>query len=117
MTMRAIGRAMSHSSSARTGHTISRNPSGSFSGLRSLMAEYGIRSLGCILSLGNAAPRCTENIPQMAISYQILIRKFTPFVFRKSLSGVHLIEQLLGLFQIARFESFCKPAVDRREQI
>ena len=86
MTMRAIGRAMSHSSSTSTGHTISRNPSGSFSGLRSWMAEYGIRSLGCILSLGNAAPRCTENIPQMAISYQILIRKFTPFVTIQSLS-------------------------------
>ena len=39
MTMRAIGRAMSHSSSASTGHTISRSPSGSLSGLRPSIAE------------------------------------------------------------------------------
>jgi len=39
MTMRAIGRAMSHSSSASTGQTISRKPSGSCKGLRPSIGE------------------------------------------------------------------------------
>src|SRR2546421_11972927 len=50
MTMRAIGRVMSHSSNASTGHTISRSPSGSCNGLRPSMAEYARRSLGCIVA-------------------------------------------------------------------
>src|SRR2546421_10379639 len=50
MTMRTIGRVMSHSSKASTGHTISRSPSGSCNGLRSPMAEYARRSLGCIVA-------------------------------------------------------------------
>ena len=39
ITMRAIGRAMSHSSSASSGHTMSRSPSGSLGTGRVSMAE------------------------------------------------------------------------------
>jgi hypothetical protein len=46
--MRAMGRARSHSSNANTGQTISLSPSGNRNGLRSSMAEYGRRSLGCM---------------------------------------------------------------------
>src|SRR5271169_428537 len=35
----------------------------------------------------------------------------------KLLSGVQLIEQCLGLFQIERVEAFGEPAVDRSEKI
>ena len=51
ITMRAIGRAMSHSSSASSGHTIRRRPSGSTSGGRLSMAENSIRSRGCMAVL------------------------------------------------------------------
>ncbi len=36
--------------------------------------------------------------------------------FRNWLSGVQLIEQRLGLFQIERVKTFIEPAVDRSEQ-
>jgi hypothetical protein len=36
-----------------TGHTISRNPSGSFNGLRSMIAEYAVRSRGCTIAPWN----------------------------------------------------------------
>ena len=39
ITMRAIGRAMSHTSSASTGQSARRAPPGSLRGLRSMMAE------------------------------------------------------------------------------
>src|SRR3977135_1160672 len=52
ITMRAIGRAMSHSSSASNGHTIRRRPSGSASGGRLSMGENSIRSRGCMAVLG-----------------------------------------------------------------
>src|SRR6202521_3081511 len=46
--MRAIGRARSHSSSASTGHSTSRTPSGNRSGARPSIGEYARRSRGCI---------------------------------------------------------------------
>ena len=48
ITMRAMGRARSHSSSANTGQTINLSPSGNRNGLRPAMAEYGRRSRGCM---------------------------------------------------------------------
>src|ERR1700741_2178396 len=51
ITMRAMGRAGSHSSSASTGQTINLSPSGSSNGLRASMAEYGRRSRGCMSTL------------------------------------------------------------------
>jgi hypothetical protein len=37
--------------------------------------------------------------------------------FRNRLSGVQLIEQRLGLFQIKRIEALSEPAIDRSEKI
>ena len=37
--------------------------------------------------------------------------------FRNWLSGVQLVEQRLGLFQIERVEAFKEPAVDRGDEI
>ena len=46
-----------------------------------------------------------------------LLVYFTQRPFRKSLSGVQLIQQGLGLLQIERVEAFGEPAVDRSEKI
>ena len=50
ITIRAIGREMSHCSSDISGHRISRSPSGSFSGGRLSMEEKARRSCGCMAS-------------------------------------------------------------------
>ena len=42
--MRGIGRSIAHSSTLTIVHTAIRPPSGSLSGLRSTIAEYGTRS-------------------------------------------------------------------------
>src|SRR6516162_6384209 len=49
MTMRAIGREMSHSSSANTGHTTNRMPLGNRSAGRLLIGENESLSRGCII--------------------------------------------------------------------
>ena len=46
--MRAIGRPMSHSSSASTGQITMRTPLGNLSGGRLSIGEYASRSRGCM---------------------------------------------------------------------
>ena len=45
-TVRGIGERMSHSSTLTISHTTMRLPSGSLSGVRSVIGEYVMRSVG-----------------------------------------------------------------------